>query len=262
MFFLKFLKATKQCRAHAKASGQQCTRRAWRGTSYCWQHQAKLPYVLAGLLFLTGLGKDFVVDKVKSNFFPSAAVKEVRAKPEGPLKLAPLVNRGPAYRGDIVPGFPWQENFVEVRLLLSNTNGTALRDIDLAMEMYDVWIVTAKQVGNEVADVRLVPGGPSSVTWASGLDSNGQPVSLSMFPIANLPQPASSYRIHCPLLLGGATLDVFLVAAKMGPHKQGELPNPFFGLHQFPSNFLIRGTYVDDQRTPPLRYQVDLNRTF
>src|SRR5687768_3411245 len=88
---LKKLPKRGTCQAHAESSGARCSRQAWWGTRYCWQHESKLYLWIAVITsvlvpLLSWVWSGFLKDRIA----PSAELKELR-ETRRQLDRAPLL---------------------------------------------------------------------------------------------------------------------------------------------------------------------------
>ena len=192
-------------------------------------------------------------------------VRTLEATANAPLRIRALVSPAPPYgEGENIAGILWMPNFVDVRVHLENANKTILRDVDLQIAP-DTFIADARQIGT-VADVRLIPSRAGPDIWLSGTDTNNKPKGFAVVPPAGmqLPLMSQSLRVHCPSLLPGASLDLILATCALNPPKpNGGFPDTFFSASRSPPTAIrIYGTYVDDQRAPALRYNVEKTISF
>ena len=176
-----------------------------------------------------------------------------------PLELVAFSFKEPHHTDAEFAGIKWKENYVDVRVLLTNKGTKTIQDLNLAIQP-ETQIHDIRQV-TQIPDVVLQPRtGPIQIAGAKivVVDEKGNKTSIPVsFSGPGVSCP--SYNLLCTRLQSNSKIEIVMACVAINPmEKNGGFPQQLYAKRREPQWVRIYGSYEVHDTKGAVNYQTRL----
>jgi hypothetical protein len=195
------------------------------------------------------------------NKTPSPSPKKTQSDVKPAIDLRAYAQPDEPYpQGVLLGGIVWEQQYVDVRLDLSNGQ-VAIQNLDFLVRL-DTSIAGVGQI-SQFPGITAFPAQEPPAAWLKGTtpDSDGKSISIPVTATPGMPRYAPVYRVQCEKIFANTVVHFVIASIAMNPPKaDGGLPEQALAPRRSPKLIRIKGSYEIPGSTE--RYSLEFSYDF